>query len=356
MPIGEKSLNDENGDGPVKIVDIRGSTGNSILRIGEGLKNLEKYIPLDRTVIITDPNVMRYHGKDFPDCRIIEIGTGEKVKNLDTVRDIYEKLVEIEVDRSWFIIGIGGGIVCDITGFAASTYMRGIRFGFVSSTLLSQVDASVGGKNGVNFRGYKNLVGLFNQPEFVLCDLNLLKSLPEKEILCGLAEVVKHGAIASAELFTYLEQNTEKVLSLNDETMEKIVLDSVNIKSSIVNRDEKEQGERRKLNFGHTFGHAIEKTTELPHGYAVSIGMTVASRLSVKKGKLPSEEGRRIEELLRKLNLPVDLPFDRDGLLDAMGKDKKRRGDSIDFVLLNRIGTADVEPVSMEELERVVME
>lgn len=340
----------------MEIVDIQGSTGHSTIRIGESIKNLEKYVPSGRSVIITDSNVRHYHGHDFPGCEIVEIDPGEEAKTLDTVREIYGKLVHMEVDRSWSIIGIGGGVVCDITGFVASTYMRGVRFGFVSSTLLSQVDAGVGGKNGVNFGGYKNIVGVFNQPEFVLCDPDLLKTLPEREILCGIAEVVKHGAIASKELFSYLEENAENLLSLRRDMMEKIVHDSVMIKSSIVNRDEKEQGERKKLNFGHTFGHAVERVTGIPHGHAVSVGMNVASRLSVKRGKLSREEGERVEKLLRRLKLPVSLRFNRERALDAIRKDKKRRGDGIDFVLLRKIGQAEVVPMAIEEIDRVVMD
>ena len=261
----------------MKTLEIHGSTGVSTILVGEKLKNLRKYIPAEKAVIITDANVKHFYQKNFPPYDVITIGTGEKIKNLDTVRYIYGKLVELEADRSTFIIGIGGGIVCDIAGFVASTYLRGVRFGFVSSTLLSQVDASVGGKNGVNFEGYKNIIGVFNQPQFVICDLNLLNTLPKKEVLYGLAEVVKHAAIGDMDLFTYLDDHYQKALTLDTGVIERLVYDSVVIKSAIVNRDEKEKGERRKLNFGHTFGHAVEKTTGVPHGEAVSIGMVMAS-------------------------------------------------------------------------------
>ncbi|MGD9278532.1 MAG: 3-dehydroquinate synthase family protein, partial [Desulfobacterales bacterium] len=236
----------------MKTLEIHGSTGDSTIRVGETLQNLGKYIPAANVVIITDVNVKRFYQNNFPSHPVITIQTGEKIKNLDTVRSIYGKLVEFGVDRSTVIIGIGGGIVCDITGFVASTFLRGVKFGFVSSTLLSQVDASVGGKNGVNFQGYKNMVGVFNQPEFVICDLNLLNTLPQKEVLCGLAEIVKHAAIGNADLFKYLEEHYQKVLALDTGVIERLVYDSIVIKSAIVNKDEKEKGERRKLNFGHT--------------------------------------------------------------------------------------------------------
>jgi 3-dehydroquinate synthase len=340
----------------VKVLEIHGATGDSTILIGESLGDLRKYISAEEVVIITDTNVRSYYLKDFLSYEVIEIGTGEKVKNLDTVQAIYGKLVELEADRSSFIVGIGGGIVCDIAGFVASTYVRGVRFGFVPSTLLSQVDASVGGKNGVNLGGYKNMVGVFNQPEFVICDMNLLRTLPDREISCGFAEIVKHAAIGDADLFSYLEAHHEKALELDTEVIERLVYDSLIIKSSIVNRDEKEEGERRKLNFGHTFGHAIESTTGVSHGEAVSAGMLVASALSKKRGYLPPEDAGRIEELLEKLKLPTRLQLDGARVLDALRKDKKRKRESINFVFLHGIGNAVVEEISIRELEALVNE
>ena len=309
---------------------------------------------MKQAVIITDSNVIEHYQKDFPAYALIAIDTGEEVKNLDTVQAIYGKLMRLEADRSSFIVGIGGGVVCDITGFVASTYLRGVRFGFVPTTLLSQVDASVGGKNSVNLGGYKNIVGVFNQPEFVICDMSLLRTLPEREILCGLAEIVKHAAIGDLGLFSYLEGHYEKALELDVEVIEKLVYDSLAIKSSIVNRDEKEKGERRKLNFGHTFGHAIEKTAGILHGEAISAGMVIALVLSVKHGYLSAEDAERIEGLLKKLGLPTRLQLERGKVLDAVRKDKKREQGSIHFVFLHGIGNAVVEEISIEELEAVI--
>jgi len=338
----------------MKTIRIHGDTGASTILVGEVLESLGKYAPLEKTVVITDTNVRRHYQKDFPPCEIIEIKSGEKIKTLETVKEIYQRLTEIEADRSSFIVAIGGGVVCDIAGFVASTYMRGVRFGFVSTTLLSQVDASVGGKNGVNLGGYKNMVGVFNQPEFVICDLNLLKTLPEKDLLSGFAEIVKHAIIGDPELFSYLEENYERGLSLDTDVINRLVCDSIVIKSSIVNRDEKETGERRKLNFGHTFGHAIEKTTGASHGEAISAGMVIASVLSNKRGYLSAEDAEKIEGLLEKLKLPTRLPFDLGTVLDALRKDKKRNGNSINFVLLRAIGDAVVEKISIKELETAI--
>jgi len=335
----------------MRTIDLHGNTGDSSILIGEKLQNLTKYISLEKTVIVTDANVWKYYRHNFPPCSVIKIGMGERIKNLDTLRNVYSELLALGADRSTFIVGIGGGIVCDITGFVASTYMRGVRFGFVSTTLLSQVDASVGGKNGVNFNGYKNIVGIFNQPDFVICDNDLLRTLPEKELLSGFAEIVKHGAVEDAQLFAYMENHYEEAIALDPEVMEKLIYDSIIIKSSIVSKDEKEKGERRKLNFGHTFGHAMEKIARVSHGEAVSAGMAIAAALSVRKGLLSKKDEDRLLWLLSKLKLPTYIRVDREKMLDALRKDKKREGDQIHFVLLRDIGHALVTKMPLKELE-----
>jgi 3-dehydroquinate synthase len=335
----------------METITINPDSGPSNILIGERLENLQRYIPVAKPIIITDVNVGKLYPLDSMAAEVITIGTGEEIKTLDTVQEIYAKLLSSQVDRSSFIVGMGGGIVCDIAGFVASTFLRGVRFGFVATTLLAQVDASVGGKNGVNFEGYKNMVGLFHQPEFVICDPELLKTLPPKEISCGLAEIVKHGAIADADLFAYLEQHAEDILALNSPVIEKLVLASVRIKSSIVNRDETEKGDRRLLNFGHTFGHAIEKVTGVAHGEAVSMGMVIASALSVKRGLLSAQEDQRLRVVLKNFKLPTRLETRSQKILDAIAKDKKRAGDRIHFVLLNGIGNARVDQLTMEELK-----
>ena len=331
----------------MKRVRIKSQPHDSVILIDEKLANLENYLPAKKLIIITDKNVMTVWGKHFPPADVITIGTGESIKSINTVRHIYEQLLNLEADRAAFIVGIGGGIVCDIAGFVASTYMRGVRFGFVSTTLLSQVDASVGGKNGFNLGGYKNIVGVFNQPEFVLCDLDLLKTVPREEIQSGFAEIIKHGAIADKELFTFLETNRDMALALDSEVIEKLVYDSVMIKSEIVNQDEKEKGERRKLNFGHTFGHAIEKITKVKHGEAVSAGMVLAVKLSVEKGYLATDESNRLRNLLDAYGLPLRLKFDGREVMETLRKDKKREGDQVYFVLLREIGNAFIEQIDM---------
>ena len=340
----------------MKIFTVIGAAGTSRILVGERLQNLPQYISGKRPVIITDTNVANLYQKYFPHGELITIGTGEKIKTLDTVQEVYDRLVDIEADRSSFIIGIGGGIVCDLAGYVASTYMRGVRFGFVATTLLAQVDASVGGKNGVNFGGYKNLVGTFNQPEFVLCDMELLQTLPDREIANGMAEIVKHGLIADAKMFAFLEENGQAALALDPSTISYLVYNSVTIKAAVVNRDETEQGERRKLNFGHTFGHAIEKVTGMGHGEAVSIGMAIASAVSVAKSRLSAGELSRIKRLLPELRLPTQFSADPVDIIDALGKDKKRAGENVHFVLLNGIGQAEVKTLTLKELEHILNE
>ena len=333
--------------------EIEGNNKVSRLIVGEKLSNLETYLPETRTVIITDTIVKRLYGRLFPQAEVITIGCGEKIKTLDSVRRIYEQLIALDMDRTGFIVGIGGGIVCDITGFAASTYMRGVRFGFVASTLLAQVDASVGGKNGVNFGGFKNMVGVFNQPDFVICDMTLLSTLAKPEVLCGFSEIIKHALIADADMFQYMEENCSQALALNPQVIEKLVSASIQIKAAVVSRDEHEQGERRKLNFGHTIGHALEKTIGIPHGEAVSVGMAAATALSFAKGFISSEDVTQITDLIKRYHLPTRSDVASEQLYAAMRKDKKRTGDKIHFVFLKRLGEACVEAIALDELKKL---
>jgi 3-dehydroquinate synthase len=338
----------------MKTIEIKTDTRVSKILIGERLKRLEHYLPDTKIVIITDKKVSRYYKKDFPEFRVVEIGLGEKIKTIDTLNYIFEKFIEYEVDRSSFIVGIGGGIVCDITGLAASVFMRGLKFGFVSTTLLSQVDASVGGKNGVNFKGYKNMIGTFNQPEFVICDNEMLKTLEEREFIAGFAEIVKAGAIKDENLISYLENNYNRALNKDEEVINKLVYDSILIKSKVVESDEREKGERRKLNFGHTFAHSFEKLTGILHGEAVSIGMVLSSKLSVKLNLIKENDFLRIKKLLENLKLPVTGNIEMAEIFKVMKQDKKREGDTLHLVLLQDIGNAIVKQVSLKKLEEII--
>jgi 3-dehydroquinate synthase len=335
---------------------IAGNNGESQIVLGESIHHLERYIDGRTYAIITDTHVDTFYHDSFPGERIIVIGTGEGMKTLDTIESLYNKFLEFELDRSSFIVAVGGGVVCDIAGFAASTYLRGISFGFVATTLLAQVDASVGGKNGVNFQGYKNLIGTFNQPEFVLADFSMLNTLEKTYLGCGFAEAIKHGIIADSDLFSFMEAHANDLKNLDPQGIERIVNDSIVIKAAIVNKDEKEKGERRKLNFGHTFGHAIEKTLGFPHGESISIGMVVAAQLSQQLDYITDAEVTRITQVLEAFDLPITITGKKDRIKDSIRKDKKRYGDSIKFVLINDIGTCCIQDVGLDKLEAVIDE
>lgn len=328
--------------------------GLSAIHVGESISNINAYLPDRRLVIVTDENIRPLYESCFPKGSVITIGTGEKIKTLDTVEFILKELVRLGCDRSSFILGIGGGIVCDITGFAASVFLRGVDFGFVSTTLLSQVDASVGGKNGVNLSAYKNMVGVFNQPQFVICDTNMLSTLPEEEISNGLAEIVKHGLIADSGMLSYLEANRRKALELDPAVVSRLVSDSVEIKSRIVQQDEKEAGERRKLNFGHTIGHAIEKLDPRGHGRAVARGMVAAALFSRDRGLIPDTDVQRIIDLLQGLNLPTGLDYPMEEIIRAAGRDKKKQGKDLFYVFLETLGQARVDKISYDEMNRFI--
>jgi len=336
-------------------IQIQTPEGRSKILIGEGFDGLAALVPKDRAFIVTDKNVADLYGDRFPPVPVIRIESGERHKTLETVRRIHEALIEAGADRSVHLVGIGGGIVCDVTGFAASTFMRGVGLGFVATTLLAQVDASVGGKNGVNLSGYKNIVGTFRQPDFVLCDPSLLATLPPREVVNGLAEVVKHGAIGDPDLFAYLETYSDAARSLEMEAVQRMVSASVTLKAAVVRRDEREAGERRILNFGHTLGHALEKVAAMSHGEAVSVGMVAASGWAVKRGLIAEEEAARLPSLLQTLGLPVRAAADPLALVDAISKDKKREGDRIHFVFLRRIGEAVVEPMDLSETKEMLL-
>jgi 3-dehydroquinate synthase len=333
---------------------IKSEIGSSRIVVGESLENVIKYLPHRRVIIITDENVSRLYRDKFPDFPVITIGTGEKIKTLDTIGEITDEFIRLGVDRGSFILGIGGGLVCDITGFAASIFMRGLGFGYVSTTLLSQVDASVGGKTGVNFRGYKNMLGSFRQPEFVLCDTDMLKTLPEQDYRSGFAEVVKHGVIKDREFFNYLSNHPDEIKNRETAFLSKIVSDSIKIKAGVVRKDPTEKGYRRILNFGHTFGHAIESVFGLTHGESVSLGMIIASDFSVKKGLLHKKEAGHIKKLLSDLNLIDHTNHDYARLASVIGKDKKRDDSLIHFVCITSIGETKIIPVAVEELKSFI--
>lgn len=300
-----------------------------------------------RTIVVTDTTVERLYGRLFGNLAVVTIGEGETIKNLTTVEKIYRAFLEREVDRSWTVLAVGGGIVCDVAAYAAATWMRGLHCTLVPTTLLAMVDAAIGGKNGVNFDRYKNLIGTIRQPESIIIDPAFLKTLPRREVLCGLAEIIKHGLIADANYYAEIEHIIESRLPV-----ESLIGRSIEIKLDIVTQDETERGIRRILNFGHTVGHALEKLERgLVHGEAVAIGMVVATELSRRYGYLTVQETEQVRMLISRAGLPVAVPRTVRDVVSVIRADKKRRGDAIAFVLLERIGKAVVVEIPFVELE-----
>jgi 3-dehydroquinate synthase len=318
------------------------------------LVNLERLVPKDIGIIITDENLYRHHAAKFSGYKTIVFPAGEHHKNQSTIDYIIGRLIRMEAGRNAFIIGVGGGVVTDITGFAASIYMRGVKFGFVPTTVLAQVDAAIGGKNGIDSGPYKNLVGLVRQPDFILFDPTLLRTLPDEQWVNGFAEVIKHGCIKDETLFNLLEQHTLSDFRQDGRLLAALIERNVVIKSDVVKRDEFERNERKLLNFGHTVGHAIENTYQLLHGHAISIGMTVASGLSSEINNFPAAARERVVRLLQQYGLPTTLQTDKEKVFNILKMDKKRNSDEISFILLNRIGEAVIKPIPLNQLETLL--
>ena len=312
--------------------------------IGSVRDVLPALLPEGRVVALSDAAIDRLHPDLLAPYDPVLIGKGERIKTLQTVESICRRFIESGIDRSSFVLGIGGGIVTDIAGFAASVYMRGIRFGFVPTTLLAQVDAAIGGKNGVNVDGYKNMAGTFNQPQFVICDPELLATLPDREFRAGLAEVIKAAVIADPQLFAMLERVDFVRLRNDRELLAEVIRSAIRVKVDIVNRDEREAGERRLLNLGHTLAHAIEKcSNRMNHGEAVAVGTRLAAEAAVRAGLLDPTDCQRIADLLLRMGFEPDPPVELRRLLKEVSKDKKNKEGLLRIVLPTRIGACTVE-------------
>jgi 3-dehydroquinate synthase len=325
------------------------SIGNNILEgIGEKL-TLFDLSP--RIAIVSNPTVFSLYGDRVSDSvkkagfelSVITIPDGEEYKDLLWVQHIYDELLRIKLDRSSALIALGGGVIGDITGFAASTYMRGISCIQVPTTLLAQVDSSVGGKTGVNHKLGKNMIGTFWQPRLVWIDVETLKTLPKKELLAGIAEVIKYGVIYDRELFDFLEADKDKILDLDSRAMSHIIKRSCEIKAEIVSKDERESGLRAILNYGHTIGHAVETVSgykRFLHGEAVAIGMFLEARLSQILGLIDKDQVSRIKVVIDSYGLPSEIPADMDvqSLLLSMQLDKKTVAGEMKFIFPEKIG------------------
>jgi 3-dehydroquinate synthase len=339
----------------MQTIKINTATGKqSKIFIGEDFTKLQSYLPVQNIVVIIDENIFDLYHCFFKNFKCIKIQANGKNKTLETVENIISQLIDLQADRLTFIIGAGGGTTCDIAGFVASVYMRGLRFGFVSTSLLSQVDASVGGKNGVNFDGFKNMIGTFNQPEFVICDTKMLATLPKNEFVGGLSEVIKIALVKDTEMFDFIEHNVNAILKCDENILQKLITKSVQHKADIIQRDEFEKNERRILNFGHTFAHAIERNSEISHGFAVSMGMTFAAKISQYFGMISNDDFVRIKSLLCAFGLPSTTNIDNKILFENLISDKKKNDDEINFILINGIGKSAEKRIKIDDFKNLI--
>ncbi len=312
---------------------------------------LEELTAKQNTILVTDENVFELHKQKFDGWKTIVIKAGEEFKQQATVDYIITELIKQEADRKTFVVGVGGGVVTDITGYAASIYMRGLKFGFVPTTVLAMTDAAIGGKNGVDVGVYKNLAGLIKQPDFLLFDYSLLQTLPDAHWVNGFAEIIKHACIKDAAMFAKLEKFALHDFKKNELLLAELIERNIKIKTTVVVADEFETGDRKLLNFGHTIGHAVENMHQLLHGHAISIGMVAACNLSEQLAGLHFDEAKRIVMLLAKYNLTVDIETDYEKVFAILKMDKKRSGTAMNFILLNKIGEAVIKSVELKELQ-----
>ncbi len=317
-----------------------------------GFAQLKKITDPKTTVLITDENVFNAHAKRFRGWRTIVLKAGEAYKVQATVDDIIRQLIEAEADRKTTLVGIGGGVITDITGYVASVYMRGIRFGFLPTSLLALVDASVGGKNGIDVGVYKNMVGVIRQPSFILHDMLFLKSLPQHEWENGFAEIIKHACIKDAAMFRELESHTLKTYQAKPRLAAALLQRNAQLKAKVVQQDEFEKSVRRLLNFGHTLGHALENEYKLMHGQAVAIGMTYACHISEQLTGF--KQTAKVVKILEQYGLPTYMSFDKQRAFDVLKMDKKRERKEMNYVLLEKVGKGIVQSIPLVRLEKII--
>ncbi|RYZ56640.1 MAG: 3-dehydroquinate synthase [Chitinophagaceae bacterium] len=332
----------------MQVKKVQFSRGATAFYFDSTFAQLKKIVSPQTTVLITDSHLVAAHPKLFKGWHTIVIPAGEEYKVQATVDNVVSQLIALHADRTWTLVGIGGGVVTDITGYVASIFLRGIAFGFVPTTILAMVDAAIGGKNGIDVGVYKNMVGTINQPQFLLYDVGLLKTLPENEWRNGFAEIIKHAAILDAALFKELEKKKLPFYQNNKPALHKLVQRNALLKAKVVKGDEFEKDRRRLLNFGHTLGHAVEKQYALMHGEAVAIGMAFASKLSAEATQFKAND--KLIGVIDQYGLPITAGYNKQKVFDVLVSDKKREGEQMNFILLEKIGKAIVKKIPLQEL------
>lgn len=340
LPLSNKSLN------------YKFSNSSVDYYLVSGISHLKKLVDARNSIIITDENVFNAHTKRFKNWSTIVLKPGEEFKVQQTVDTVIDQLLDMGADRQTTLIGVGGGVITDITGYIASVYMRGVRFGFVPTTLLAMVDASIGGKNGIDVGVYKNMVGIIRQPSFILHDMVFLNSLPQCEWENGFAEIIKHACIKDKQMFQELEVSSFKTFQNRKKSICELVKQNAILKTKVVQNDEFETGDRKLLNFGHTLGHALENQYELSHGQAVAIGMAYAC--SISEQLVGFKEAKRVIAVLDKYNLPAYAAFNKQKTMDVLQKDKKKIRNEISYVLLEKIGKGIIKTIPLQQLKKMI--
>jgi 3-dehydroquinate synthase len=313
---------------------------------------LDELVDKKKTIVLTDRNVFEAHKEKFIGWELIVIEPGEEHKIQSTVDEVIKLMIEMEADRSTTLVGVGGGVITDLAGYIASVFMRGISFGFVPTTLLGMVDASVGGKNGIDVGVYKNMVGVIRQPKFLFYDYSFLSTLPENVWSDGFAEIIKHACIKDAVAFKQLEKEDIDSIRNQSNVLGALIQRNVLLKTQVVQNDEFEKGERKLLNFGHTLGHAIETQYALTHGQAVAIGMSYALKLSEQITGFQDSE--KVRAVINQYRLPIKGDFDVKKVLDILKMDKKRVDKNMNFILLEKIGKGVIQSIPMVQLTKMV--
>jgi len=313
---------------------------------------LDELVDKKKTIVLTDRNVFEAHQEKFIGWELIVIEPGEEHKIQSTVDEVIKLMIEMEADRSTTLVGVGGGVITDLAGYISSVFMRGISFGFVPTTLLGMVDASVGGKNGIDVGVYKNMVGVIRQPKFLFYDYSFLSTLPENVWSDGFAEIIKHACIKDAVAFKQLEKEDIDSIRNQSNVLGALIQRNVLLKTQVVQNDEFEKGERKLLNFGHTLGHAIETQYGLTHGQAVAIGMSYALKLSEQITGFQDSE--KVRAVINQYRLPIKGDFDVKKVLDILKMDKKRVDKNMNFILLEKIGKGVIQSIPMVQLTKMV--
>lgn len=338
----------------METITIHGTLRDAKIYVGGHVEDIGQILTAQEVFILTDRNLYPRVRGLFPGQPIFQVVPGDYSKSLRVATSVYRWLEDGHADRNAFLLGIGGGVVTDLAGFVACTYLRGIRLGLVPTTLLSQVDAAIGGKNALNLDGFKNVIGTVYQPEFIFCDHGFLGTLSSEERSGGASEMIKDTIIDDRAQFDYMLSHAEQVLQVDHAVLDPLIAWCIKMKKKFIEADEFDHDERRKLNFGHTWGHAVEAITGIHHGYAVAIGMVFATKFAVHLGLCQEDTLQALLQILAAYHLPTETKVLKWVVLDTVERDKKREDEHINFIFPKRVGETVVVPISREQLRAYV--